>query len=244
MSDRLVIRSGQEAAHDLGDPAFLRAWLALAAECPWTTVFQSPSFVTAWFETYASRYEPILVEQFDEHMTLRGFLPLARSVGEPGGLVVAGASQAEYHAWLCPPAEAGRFFGRALEALGPTLGSRTLTFRYLPEAFPVALLGEEPLVASRIDARAVPRPILDLAGPDVAGPPSKQTKNKLNRLRKYGEVRFERITDRDRYGPSSRRRCRCATSGRGRCTIRCRFGRIGSRRRSIARSSTAATCSM
>jgi len=199
MSARLVLRSGPQAARELGSPAFLEAWRDLAARCPWSTVFQRPSFVGAWYETYAARYEPVLVLAYGEGGALEGFLPLARSVDEPGGLVAAGANQAEYQAWICSPAEAGRFFARALAELGCAFGSRPLAFRYLPECFPVSLLAEEPLVRDRADVRAVPRPILDLASPEAAAPPSKQTKNKLNRLRKHGEVRFERITDRERF---------------------------------------------
>jgi CelD/BcsL family acetyltransferase involved in cellulose biosynthesis len=197
MDRPIVVRSGVEAERLLGDAEYQAQWQNLAAACPWYTVFQGPAFATAWFESYASEYEPIVVEQRDEYGTLVGLLTLGRLRRRPRQLVVTGAHQAEYQAWLCEPEHAREFLVGALRALDHALGAHLLVFRYLPVHFPVEALDHDAALKHRIVIRPASRPFVDVTN---AKPPSaKHLKRNLGWLKRLGEVKFEKIVDADRF---------------------------------------------
>lgn len=174
--------------------AFHAEWSRLAAACPWATAFQRPEFVVRWYRSYRERFAPRLVVANDPAGGLGGLLTLAVDRAR-GDTVVAGAWQAEYHAWITRPEQGDAFPRAAFAALRPSLTSRGLSFRYLPPGTPTGWLGA---LESRPFARLIPRhrPLMHLGdGSDVAASLAKSSnKNRLRRLGKLGQVEFTRIT--------------------------------------------------
>jgi CelD/BcsL family acetyltransferase involved in cellulose biosynthesis len=170
----------------LADPVFQAFWDSLYECCPWRTVFQSRSFVATWYEHYRSSYEPILI--FSTDRAAPGLLPLA---GRPGEIVIAGAHQAEYQAWLAPEGDA-EFLPQALSLLDERGGLRSLGFKYLPAGFPIQVLPK-----GRSEVQAISRPLMRVNPPDHLAQSLKKKSNKsrLNGLRQRGELVLDVITD-------------------------------------------------
>jgi CelD/BcsL family acetyltransferase involved in cellulose biosynthesis len=197
MDGLISLHTGSAAERRLADTEYLLQWERLAARCPWATVFQRPAFATAWFETYAPRYEPVIVEERDENGTLSGLLSMGKYRFDRKQLVFAGAHQAEYQAWLCMPGQEKGFLLGALRAIDQALGPQLLVFRYLPVRFPVEALHGDPALEHRIFVRPMPRPFIVMA--DTKPSDTKNLKRKLGILKRLGEVKFERIADAARF---------------------------------------------
>jgi hypothetical protein len=170
----------------LSDPAFQAFWDSLYESCPWRTVFQSRRFVATWYEQYRSSYEPILIFSMDP--VSPGLLPLA---GRPEEIVVAGAHQAEYQAWLAREGDAG-FLPEALSLLGSERGFKSLGFKYLPAGFPTQVLPE-----GRSEVESIPRPLMRVNPSDhlTQSLKKKSNKSRLNGLRQRGELVLDHVTD-------------------------------------------------
>jgi CelD/BcsL family acetyltransferase involved in cellulose biosynthesis len=170
----------------LADPAFQAFWDSLYEGCPWRTVFQSRCFVATWYEQYRSSYEPILIFSMDPASP--GLLPLA---GRPEEIVVAGAHQAEYQAWLAREGDPG-FLPQALRLLGAEGGFKSLSFKYLPAGFPIQVLPE-----GRSEVQAIPRPLMRVDPSDhlTQSLKKKSNKSRLNGLRQRGELVLDHVTD-------------------------------------------------
>ena len=126
---------------------------------------------------------------------LEGLLALAAS-SEDGGLVVAGAGQAEYQAWVCPPDLGDTFAWNAIQSLQRVFPRAVLTFRYLPPGTPTAwLAAPEAKQICRLEVHR--RPLLLFGdGEEIARSLKKRhNKTRLNRLKKIGNVEFKRIVD-------------------------------------------------
>lgn len=191
----IEIVRGNDADALLASPAFRADWDRLCAECPWATPFQAPAFAATWYASYRARFEPLLSLARAADGRLQGLLPLAAPVGGRGGLVVAGAWQAEYHAWVCAAGHAGTFPWLALRAAQRACPS-TVSFRYLPPGVPTDWLSaREP--ARRAILQGVPRPLMRFGdGSDVRTSLAKEgNKSRIRRMKKIGPVEFKRVTD-------------------------------------------------
>ena len=186
---------GGEADRLLGADAFRDEWTALLRGCPWGTAFQSPGFAGAWYGAYRDRYEPLLVVSRGAGGRLDGLLPLAAT---PAGddLVVAGAHQAEYHAWICPPDAGDDFPRHALRAVRRLLPGSGLRFRYLPPNTPRGWLASAE-ARSLCLLKAHPRPLMRFGdGKEIAESLAKgSNKSRLRRMEKLGRTEFKRVTD-------------------------------------------------
>ncbi len=190
----IVIETGVEARQRLESPAFKAAWDALYCQCPWATPAQSSDFALVWYSIYTERYQPFILAEYDEAGGLIGLLTLAVS-RKDGGLTVAGAEQAEYQAWLSS-ANDTQFIVRALQSLRRALPAQTLQFKYLPPNTPLEAVLQDKRLRGRCSVRSYKRPLLTLAGQEIAESLRKtNTKSKINRLRKLGELKFLCITD-------------------------------------------------
>lgn len=186
---------GTEADDLLRDDRFRAEWRHLAEDCPWATAFQGPDFGYAWYLSYRKRYEPLLVMERTGDGTLAGLLPLAIGCADPRELVLAGAWQAEYHAWISAPGIGDRFPAHAMQWLRGAFPSSVLTFRYLPPGTPLGWLADRALAPAH-ELTAFPRPLLRI-GPRPEAEnflKNKTTRNQLNRLTKLGPVAFQRLT--------------------------------------------------
>ena len=177
------------------DPVFRERWQALHLQCPWATAFQGPGFGCAWYSSYGSRFEPVLVLSRDGDGQLNGLMALAVS-REDGKLVVVGAGQAEYQVWICPPELGGEFAWQTIQSLRREFPRAVLTFRYLPPGTPTAwLAAPEAEQVCRLEVRR--RPLLLFGdGEEIERSlKKKHNKTRLNRLKRIGNLEFKRIVD-------------------------------------------------
>ena len=123
----------------LDNDGFRREWLRLCERCSWATAFQGPGFGCAWYSSYRSQFDPVLVLSRNEDGQINGILALAVS-SEDRRLVVVGAGQAEYQAWVCPSDLGDTFARHAIQSLRQMFPRAGLTFRYLPPGTPIAWL--------------------------------------------------------------------------------------------------------
>ncbi len=189
------ILRGAEAHLVLDNDGFRREWLRLTEQCSWSTAFQGPGFACEWYSSYLSRFDPVLVLSRTEDGQINGLLALAAS-SEGGGLVVAGAEQAEYQAWVCPPDLGDTFAWHAVQSLQRMFPRAVLTFRYLPPGTPTAwLAAAEARQICRLEVHR--RPLLLFGdGEEIARSLKKRhNKTRLNRLKRLGNLEFKRIVD-------------------------------------------------
>lgn len=186
---------GAEARARMLDPVFAAEWRALHARSPGATVYQSPAFCLAWYESYAPDWVPVVVLRHSGDGRLCGAWFLARH-GARGPLTHAGAHQAEYHTWLHEPGDELAFVADAWRQITGTLGVRSLRFRYFPAAETGARLARHPVLAAHVDVRRVPRPLMRLdAGEVAASFAKKSNRSRFNRLVRLGPVTFEPVRD-------------------------------------------------
>jgi CelD/BcsL family acetyltransferase involved in cellulose biosynthesis len=188
--------TGETARARLNDPAFRAEWERLYGACPWATVFQSPAYASTWYEFYPG-FVPVVVGASGADGRLRGLLLLA--VAPHGGLVAAGARQAEYQVWLARPEDGDAFIQAALERLASAYPRETLTLRYLPPDTPRAWLRRRRGVAARCVLRAARRGIVDVArlASHASG---KKERYRLRQLERAGPVVYELVSDPARVG--------------------------------------------
>ena len=192
MKTKLTTIGNQRAWQLLDDPKFLGDWTVLHGSCPWATPFQSQEYVTTWFLSYRTQFDPIVVMQYNEHDELTGLLILANETGTKN-LVVAGGHQAEYQAWLEKVSNTG-FLDPALEALSDAGYRSDLNFRYVVDSSAIASLKNATSLVSRISITALQRPLWKLSEADVTQSLRKKgNKSRLNRLKRLGELEFSRI---------------------------------------------------
>lgn len=194
----ITVTRGASAHALLANPSFVEQWRRLQKSCPWTTPFQTPDFAASWYDVYQPHYEPILVQGHSPEGELVGLLTLASPHGSRQ-LIVAGTPQSEYQVWLASPAGSEAFLEAALECLRGMPYRGSLTFEFLPPRTPLDGLRTNAKLASRCQFEPMPRPLLRL------GEASQETlrqfwrnktvRNQLNRLKRLGPVRLERLTE-------------------------------------------------
>ena len=199
---RICCIRGTEASTLLQEEPFQRLWTALYERCPWATVFQSYEFVSRWYDVYQERFDPlILVKKSSDGRELQGLLTLAAS-RDSGQLVVAGAHQAEYHAWLALPDFGSSFIDQALDELVVNFPNQILTFRYLPPGIPREWINSSRRWGSHCVSDTYRRPLLDVSDGDKIKASLRKNHNKtaLKYLSRMGEISFSRITRDDELG--------------------------------------------
>lgn len=194
-SDAIGIRIGDKAWDLLASPGFLLDWQELEAVCPWATPFQSSHFVLTWLRHYRARFAPVVVTLRRPEGGLSGLLVLAASL-ERDALVVAGAHQAEYQAWLARPESRHDFVLRAVAALDEVFPGQDLAFKYLPRGLPVHELLELAPFRGRAALQAHARPLMRLDEAEVRESLRKKSnKSRFARLQRLGPLAFARLTD-------------------------------------------------
>lgn len=200
--------TGEEAFNILSDPAFNAGWDALYEACPWATVFQCRDFVASWYQTYKGVYLPIIIlgEVGGE---LAGLLTLAVSLPDEGErnlhkkelrIIGAGHFEAEYQVWLAEEHNGSTFIKAAIEAVRKRFPASQILFRYLPPQTPLSWVTDEPEWKKQCVLEAFRRPLMDLNDPKVSKLFRKnEFRNKLNRLKRLGNLTFERIHDSEEF---------------------------------------------
>ena len=189
----------EESLNLMTDNQFISAWRALAKESHGFTAIQEDGLVVAWYEAYKAKYDPILVVAKDEKsQSIIGLIPLAMSK-EDGTLSHAGHEQAEYNGWICKKEIEEEFLICSLVALKNKFNLKTWNWGWLPPHADVSWLKSPKLEEHGIYSNTVTfeSPIYDLDDEERINKikKSKSTKSKINRLKRTGELRFERITE-------------------------------------------------
>jgi CelD/BcsL family acetyltransferase involved in cellulose biosynthesis/GNAT superfamily N-acetyltransferase len=186
------VLTGCDADNLIGNTGFHERWKKLYDQCPWGTVYQSEPFVGAWYETYRSQYTPVIVVGLDDEGELVGLLTLAEAT-ESGQLVVAGRQEAEYQAWLACPRDGNRFIESALQELSKRFPNRTLEFLFLPPNTPVEWVKPGHHWSSRRHIRSLRRGLMTVGDGGETKEALRKKQNKINRLKRLGDLRFERL---------------------------------------------------
>jgi CelD/BcsL family acetyltransferase involved in cellulose biosynthesis len=196
---RIEISIGLEAQKLIEDAEFSGSWRRLYDTCPWGSVFQSEDFVGAWYDTYRERFDPVVVTGFDAEGKMVGLFTLATDT-KTGGIVAAGGAQAEYHAWLAEPQAANDFIEAALDKLSAAFPNRSLRLLFLLPNAPIEW-ARSGRWGKRCYLKMMPRGLMELGdGSRVKDTLRKKKQSKINRLKRLGDLRLERIHDPDELG--------------------------------------------
>ncbi|ARS36247.1 GNAT family N-acetyltransferase [Pontibacter actiniarum] len=207
-TEEIELLTGEQAIDLLSDVLFASEWDALYQSCPWATVFQSRSFVENWYRVYQGVYSPLLVKAAVKGK-LTGLLTMAVPLpgqvqsklrNSSGRIVGAGHFEAEYQVWLAHEHNGSTFIKAALAAVSSRFPSYSVLFRFLPPNTPLQWAKEDPSWKGRCILQSSRRPLMDLKDPEHEKLFRKgEYRNKLNRLKRLGNVSFERITDLERF---------------------------------------------
>ncbi|HEX6429252.1 MAG TPA: GNAT family N-acetyltransferase [Niastella sp.] len=190
------------------NPGFQKSWDMLFESCPWATVFQSRAFITACYQVYREVHIPIIVSAM-EGGQLKGLLPMALLNTNPDNYHVAGKNgritgpghyEAEYQTWLAAPSDAESFIKKALAEIMKEFPGHHISFRFLPAGTPLDWIKEDNAWRKCCIVQDYDLPVISFKDPEPAQIfKRKHFKNKLNRLKKFGEVHFETITNLERF---------------------------------------------
>jgi CelD/BcsL family acetyltransferase involved in cellulose biosynthesis len=184
----------------LQDPQFEQQWGVLLSKCPWATAYQTHGFVAAWYESYQDIYTPVLLYELSEQGELRGLLTLAVHKASRK-MVVAGAHQAEYQGWLALPGDGNSFIRAALDWIKHNSPTRSLVFKYLPTAAPTDWAIANDHGKWRCSLMTHSRPLIRMDDPGEVARLIQQRKERrtnkyhLNKLKRLGNLRFERLRE-------------------------------------------------
>lgn len=203
-TNQLDLLTGDEALNLIDDFSFRESWRNLYNSCPWSTVFQSWEFAASWYHVFRGEYLPVIVKSESEGR-LNGLLTMAiptsdltDTASKFGSVRIIGAGEyeAEYHCWLAETANGESFITSALSMLLDHYPKSKINFRYIPPAAPLAWLNSPKWKTISIQ-QTFKRPLLEMSSPlaEKAFRINNQYKTKLNRLKRLGNVSFERVTD-------------------------------------------------
>ncbi len=189
---------GSAVYSQLENLSFQSAWDKLYAGCSWGTVFQSRAFVDTWYRVYKERQEPILIVA--EHKgRLTGLVALTKENGSKL-ITGAGVNEAGYHVWLSENDFGDLFITEALHELTSKFPQYKLLFKHIPPQAPLAWVEHDQELEKRCVLRTFSRPLMDFKTPDLIIQFNKKSyRSKVAKLRKLGNMRFERIIDREHF---------------------------------------------
>jgi CelD/BcsL family acetyltransferase involved in cellulose biosynthesis len=186
---------GREAQRSVKDAEFRRRWKKLYDKCPWRSVFQSDDFVVTWYDTYSNQFAPVIVTGINAEGELVGLFTLATSM-QSGQLVAAGSNQAEYQAWLAEPQNGNAFIESALERLCTKFPNRSLTLLFMLPNVPVGWTKVGNRWSRHCHVRRLPRGLMEVGdGSSFKDTMRKKKQSKINRLKRLGDLRLDRIHD-------------------------------------------------
>lgn len=193
----IEILQGDEAQRALANSEFVARWHDLFHNCSWSTAYLSVDYATAWYRCYDDIYEPLLIRSYFPDGRLAGLLALGIS-RDTRQLVSAGTPRGEYSAWLAPPESSQRFIEATLDALSQRFPDAGLKFRFLAPGAPIDWARGDGRWARRCIVLDVDRPELLLEPEAIHKSLGKRNnRNRLNRLRRSGDLEFRHITDVD-----------------------------------------------
>lgn len=201
MKFTISILRGDDVHDCCRDKNFTHAWKSLARRTPHVTVFQEPEFVNTWYREYASRYEPVLVQAHTNNNRLVGLIPLAIET-DSGDIDFAGAQHVEYSGWLSDPRCERDFIIHALATIKNEIPFTRWQWAHLSPHADASWLHSRELENAGVYSLSETAncPILDLHKEEKLNKilKNKSVKSKINRLKRQGELRLERIENQER----------------------------------------------
>lgn len=176
---------------------FMKKWKNLYLQCSWSTPYQSPEYVTTWFDSYKIKNQLIFVslnKNIDEFSAL---LVLSISHEHPKKVSVAGAHQAEYQCWLEDPSHSGDFIMNAISLLyNKKILTSPFKIKYAPNNIKLNNLINHDLVI--IEKHNKPIKLINKIDVERSFK-KKSNKSKINRLSKLGDLSFTKLTDHNEF---------------------------------------------
>lgn len=196
---------GDQVYNLLDDTSFKAAWYDLYNACTWATAFQSWEFIASWYHVFRSEFVPVLLKS-ENNGKLNGLLPMAIPASDLANaapqkssvrIIGAGEYEAEYHCWLADSETSDQFITAALTKLLQHYPKARVMFRFIPPNAPMAWHDHDAKWRNISVKQNFRRPLLEMKNPlaEKAFRINNQYKTKLNRLKKLGTVKFERVTD-------------------------------------------------
>ena len=198
---KINILSRDESLEIIRDEAFLTIWDQLAHQTAHCTVIQEHGFAISWYLSYLELFDPMMVLGYDASGAIVGILPLAVA-RDSGAIFHAGENQAEYHGWICPKEYEEHFLLHTLIAIKKELRPKMWQWGWLPPAVTTDWLHADLLKKNGIYVNTVSlnSPLHNLDHPEKLKKITRHKSNKIkiNRLKKTGKLKIERIRDRNR----------------------------------------------
>lgn len=189
---------GEAVLRLLDDEHFLDEWDQLYDSCPWATVFQSRSYVAPWYRFYAKECLPVLVKT-EYGGKLTGLFTLAID-NKKGIITGAGTSQAEYQAWLTTDTSDGSFIKKALTEIRKHFPKYNILIKYVPPRVSLNWAKNDLGWSRNCYVKPYPDPLMVINDDQLTAELKKKNRReKMNRLKRMGELKFERITDYDQF---------------------------------------------
>ncbi len=193
---QLVIIDGPDAWAQIENSGFVADWRNLGERDPKFTIYQEPPFVIAWYRIHGDIFEPVFCLGRDHIGGLVGVMSLARRRSD-GALVHAGDFHAEYHGWVAKSECDQSFAEECLIALQGRYRLKRWRWNFLPRGTPPGLLNSSRLAGHGISCRVriEASPLLDLTDDEhlLRLLKTKSIRNQINRYKKRGNFRLERI---------------------------------------------------
>lgn len=192
----IEIYKGDAAFTLMSDESFLKSWDVLYDLSEAATVFQSSQFVTTWYQTYKIKFLPIIILSKSNNR-LNGLLTLAIPLHTSKKSVITGAGEyeAEYQTWLRHPDENERFITSAFQKLMEEYPTSHIHLRFIPANVSLVWVKDN-FWKSKSVLQQHRQPVMNLQDPNIPKMFRKtEFRNKLNRLKRLGNVEFLHITD-------------------------------------------------
>lgn len=204
-TSHIALLVGEEVLNLISNDRFKQEWDELYQQCEWATAFQSRGFVTTWYNVFRGDYLPLLVKSEHEGK-ISGLLTMAIPISgstipdfekESINIVGAGEYEAEYQCWIASHTYGEQFIKSALSEMMKCFPKANILFRFIPPLAPLNWSVSDPEWKSMCVVQSHKRPLLNLRDPNAtkAFKITKQFKTKYNRLKRLGEVRFEKLSD-------------------------------------------------
>jgi len=197
---KIKILSKEDTLKIISDEEFISTWKYLAENTNHCTLIQEYGFVVSWYKSYLDKYQPMMVLGYDEEENVVGILPLAIA-HDTGNISHAGADQAEYHGWICLKEYEEAFLIQTLISIKKEFNTAQWKWGWMPpevniDWFASKILRENGIYINSITSES---PLHNLENLEKLKRLNKNKSNKLkmNRLKRRGELKIERVRDRD-----------------------------------------------
>ncbi len=183
---------GKDAIDQISNEKMVHEWRRLYESCSWATIYQSIDFVGNWYKVYQGEHLPILVLAVEnDHLT--GVLALCLN----GGRQIAGAGlhQAEYQTWISSESDSDRFIKEALMLVRDRWPYHSIQLKYLPAKTPLTWVAAAYFRKFAL-LQTFEHPIMSINKEMLEKELRKKNRReKVNRLKRLGELQLQRITD-------------------------------------------------